>query len=241
MNSIVISKANQLARQLNMDTDGSSLVETLKATAFRGQQVNDQQMAALMIVASQYRLNPWTREIYAFPDKGGIVPVVGVDGWARIMNEHPMFDGIEFDQGDEFCTAIVYRKDRGHPVSVTEYLSECKRNTGPWQSHPKRMLRHKAMIQAARLAFGFVGIFDPDEAERITEKHMGTAQRVDEPSPAQALEKPKQSISNERLDKAVQKIIAGEYTLDQLTANFALTEEQVDYLGGTGIMPGVAS
>jgi len=31
------------------------------------------------------------------------------------------------------------------------------------------MLRHKAMIQAARLAFGFVGIFDQDEAERITE------------------------------------------------------------------------
>jgi hypothetical protein len=29
------------------------------------------------------------------------------------------------------------------------------------------MLRHKAMIQCARLAFGFVGIYDQDEAERI--------------------------------------------------------------------------
>ena len=29
------------------------------------------------------------------------------------------------------------------------------------------MLRHKAMIQAARLAFGFAGIYDEDEAERI--------------------------------------------------------------------------
>ena len=29
------------------------------------------------------------------------------------------------------------------------------------------MLRHKAMIQCARLAFGFVGIYDEDEAQRI--------------------------------------------------------------------------
>ncbi|MGP1667495.1 MAG: hypothetical protein ACTS5I_16635, partial [Rhodanobacter sp.] len=34
---------------------------------------------------------------------------------------------------------------------------------------PRRMLRHKAMIQCARLAFGFVGVYDPDEAERIQE------------------------------------------------------------------------
>jgi hypothetical protein len=30
-------------------------------------------------------------------------------------------------------------------------------------------LRHKATIQCARLAFGFVGIHDQDEAERIAE------------------------------------------------------------------------
>jgi len=30
-------------------------------------------------------------------------------------------------------------------------------------------LRHKTMIQCARLAFGFAGIYDQDEAERIIE------------------------------------------------------------------------
>jgi hypothetical protein len=61
----------------------------LKATAFKGQ-VSDAQMTALLIVANQYGLNPWTKEIYAFPDKNnGIVPVVGVDGWSRIINEPP--------------------------------------------------------------------------------------------------------------------------------------------------------
>jgi hypothetical protein len=138
-------------------------------------------MTALLVVANQYGLNPWTKEIYAFPDKNnGIVPVVGVDGWARIINGNDKFDGMEFLQDEESCTCIIYRKDRGHPIKVTEYMSECKRSAGPWQSHPKRMLRHKAMIQCARLAFGFGGIYDQDEAERIVEKDMGSAEVVTE-------------------------------------------------------------
>lgn len=168
MTTALATLTSKLAARLDMG-DASDLMVTLKATAFRGQ-VSDAQMTALMVVANQYGLNPWTKEIYAFPDKNnGIVPVVGVDGWSRIINSHPQFDGMEFKQDDESCTCIIYRKDRNHPVSVTEYLSECERNTGPWKSHPKRMLRHKAMIQAARLAFGYTGIYDQDEAERIVD------------------------------------------------------------------------
>jgi len=36
-------------------------------------------------------------------------------------------------------------------------------------------LRHKALIQAARLAFGFSGIYDQDEAERIVSARVGPA------------------------------------------------------------------
>lgn len=166
--ALVVQQASKLAGLFNIPETGD-LVNVLKATAFKGQ-VSDAQMSALLIVANQYRLNPWTKEIYAFPDQNnGIVPVVGVDGWARIINENPAFDGMDFQQDDESCTCIIYRKDRSHPIKVTEYLSECKRGVKPWQTHPKRMLRHKAMIQCARLAFGYVGIYDQDEAERIAE------------------------------------------------------------------------
>lgn len=172
-----------LAEKLDMG-DGDGLIDTLKATAFKGQ-VSDAQMTALLVVANQYGLNPWTKEIYAFPDKNnGIVPVVGVDGWSRIINTHPQFDGMDFQQDAGECTCIIYRKDRSHPIKVTEYMDECKRGTGPWQSHPKRMLRHKAMIQCARLAFGYGGIYDQDEAERIVEsgeRDMGAAQVVRRP------------------------------------------------------------
>jgi len=46
-------------------------------------------------------------------------------------------------------------------------MSECRRDTPTWKRWPARMLRHKAAIQAARYAFGFAGIMEPDEAERM--------------------------------------------------------------------------
>ena len=180
MTTALTTLTHKLAARFEMG-DGRELIDTLKATAFRGQ-VSDAQMTALLVVANQYGLNPWTKEVYAFPDKNnGIVPVVGVDGWTRILNANPEFDGMDFEQTEDACTCRIYRKDRSHPTVVTEYLTECRRDTGPWKSHPRRMLRHKAMIQAARLAFGYGGIYDQDEAERIVD--MGEAQRV-EPAPA---------------------------------------------------------
>ena len=191
MSNALTTLSKNLSVKFGMGEE-ANVLETLKATAFKGQ-VNDAQMTALLIVANQYGLNPWTKEIYAFPDKNnGIVPVVGVDGWSRIMNDHPDFDGMDFEQDEESCTCRIYRKGRSHPIQVTEYMSECKRGAGPWLSHPKRMLRHKAMIQCARLAFGFGGIYDPDEAERIAEVNMGKAQVVDPALPV---------ISQERLDQ----------------------------------------
>jgi phage recombination protein Bet len=178
-NNALVALTTKLAEKLEFGADNAGgLIAALKDTAFKGQ-VSDAQMISLMVVANQYGLNPWTREIYAFPDRGNIVPIVGVDGWARIINSNPQFDGMEFQQDDEggklkSCTCTIYRKDRNHPVRVTEYYIECRRDTSPWKTHPSRMLRHKAMIQAARLAFGYVGIFDQDEAEAIVGSSAGT-------------------------------------------------------------------
>ena len=184
MSTALATLTSKLATRFDLG-DGSGLIDTLKATAFKGQ-VSDAQMTALMVVANQYGLNPWTKEIYAFPDKNnGIVPVVGVDGWSRIINQHPAFDGMDFEQDPESCTCIIFRKDRGHPTRVTEYMAECRRaNVGPWASHPRRMLRHKAMIQCARLAFGYGGIYDQDEAERIVESIDATTGEITPQKPA---------------------------------------------------------
>ncbi|WP_082551420.1 phage recombination protein Bet [Pseudorhodoferax sp. Leaf265] len=188
MTTALVTLTSKLAARLDMG-DGAGLMETLKATAFKGQ-VSDAQMTALLIVANQYGLNPWTKEIYAFPDRNnGIVPVVGVDGWSRIINSHPEFDGMDFEQDDEGCTCRIHRKDRKHPICVTEFMAECRRDgVGPWKSHPRRMLRHKAMIQCARLAFGYGGIYDQDEAERIIDADTGEIKPAQKPAPVAAPE-----------------------------------------------------
>ena len=188
--------------------DEQKLISTLKATAFKvkDSEVTDEQMMALLIVADQYGLNPFIKEIFAYPDKNnGIVPVVSVDGWSRIINQHPDMDGLEFVYDNNWvndlpdaksCPAsiecVIYRKGRTHPVRIKEFLDETYRQpfhgtknsqpytiNGPWQSHTKRMLRHKSLIQCSRIAFGFTGIYDQDEADRIIE---GQAVVVDDPS-----------------------------------------------------------
>lgn len=177
---MLANQAKNLATILSIEGNEEELVQTLKATVFKGN-VTDAQMTALLIVASKYKLNPWTKEIFSFPDRNnGIVPVISIDGWVSIINARPELDGIDFVQDEESCTCIIYRKDRGHPIKVTEWLSECKKNDSPaWKSHPKRMMRHRALIQCARVAFGFSGIYDEDEAANI----IDTGEKIINPMP----------------------------------------------------------
>lgn len=155
---------------LSLDVDTEALAAVLRQQVLKNATPTD--VAAFLIVATQYGLNPITKEIYAFPAKGGgIVPIVGVDGWIKLANKQPTFDGVSFEERliDGKVAAVtcrVHRKDRQHPVEVTEYLEECKRPTDPWKQWPIRMLRHRAMVQGFRIAFGFSGIMEPDEAER---------------------------------------------------------------------------
>lgn len=220
------SLVSRMAEKFSIDPD--VLLNTLKATAFRQTgttQITNEQMYALLIVSDQYNLNPFTKEIYAYPDKrGGIVPVVGVDGWNRISNEHPEFDGVEFEYSNDiliadgalapchaWIEAVLYRKDRSRPVRVREYLDECYRGpfvdrdsgfktNGPWQTHPKRMLRHKSEIQCYRIGFGFVGIYDEDEAMRIIDAQSEDGKKLAtvvpmKPAAQKTLEKTSQTMN----------------------------------------------
>jgi phage recombination protein Bet len=172
-----LSLIADMARRYSMEP--GTFAATLRATVIPKNATNEE-FAAFLMVAKQYGLNPVTREIFAFPKQdGGIQPIVSVDGWANLINSHPACDGFEFDDhldgGGNIVsiTCKIYRKDRARPTTTTEYMAECKRDTSTWKKWPRRMLRHKALIQAARYAFGFSGIVDPDEAERFTRPAKG--------------------------------------------------------------------
>ena len=217
--SLIITMANRYG------LERGKFLSTLQGTIFPGNTTpTNEQIAAFLVVANNYSLNPFIKEIYAFPGRsGGIIPIVSIDGWLTIINRQPQLDGIEFhdtigEAGELVAVAArVYRKDRAHPTEVTEYMAECRRNTDTWRQWPSRMLRHKAMIQAARYAFGLSGIYDPDEAERIVEAG-GTVETV-------VAEKTRENAANlrERLTVVKREVVAD----DALAIDVGIIESEI--------------
>jgi hypothetical protein len=153
--------------------DPLEFMDVLRSTVIKD--ATDAQFLAYLMIAKEYKLNPLTKEIWAYPDRGGIMTIVSVDGWLKMINDHAMLNGIEFedrfDDQDRLVsiTCSIWRRDRDRPIRVTEYMKECWRETQPWKKWPNRMLRHKTLIQCARVAFSFAGIMEPDEYERYVD------------------------------------------------------------------------
>lgn len=142
---------------------------TIKATCFTGNvNVTNEQFAAFLLVAEKYGLNPLTKEIWAYPSKGGICPMVSYQGWCNIVSNNVDFDGVEietsFEEDKPFSsTCKIYRKSLSRPIVKTVYLKEWIKETSPvWKTQPTHFLEIRAYIQCARIAFGLSGIFDED-------------------------------------------------------------------------------
>lgn len=229
-----------MATRFGMDKRAfeSTLMNTIMPQDRNGQGPSQEQVAAFLVVAKKYSLNPFTKEIFAFPAKGGgIQPIVSIDGWLKIINDHPQFDGMEFDdQHDDgrlvAVTCRIFRKDRTHPTTVTEYLSECIRSTEPWGKWPARMLRHKATIQAARYAFGFSGIVDPDEAERMESVGAITVTATVEPDEPAAYPTDKFDENLPKWQAAIEAGKSAEDIIAMVETKGSLTAAQKDTIRG---------
>lgn len=139
-----------------------------------GRQATDNEVLSFLLVCSQHGLNPLLKQIHGFEDRNGkIRPVMGIDGFVKIAHDSKRCKGIEFvEHLDEqnrpvATTCKIHVEGFNVPVAVTEYLVECNRESSPvWKQMPSRMLRHRALCQAARLAFGFSGVELDDEFEQ---------------------------------------------------------------------------
>ena len=107
-----------------------------------------------------------------------------IDGWYRMVNRQDNFDGVEFvdtldGEGKIISiTCKMYSKNRSRPVCITEYMAECTdKKSSVWARWPNRMLRHKAYIQAARVAFGISEVIDEDEVNRINSNNGGSSEK----------------------------------------------------------------
>lgn len=162
--------------------DHQVLYNTLSKTCFRkpdGSAPTKEEMVTLLIISEKSNLNPMLGEIYAFPGKqGGIVPIVGINGWRQIATSNPEYAGVRFEFSPEKVTVVgvtapewikcvVTRKRPDGTLFEVEgfaFFEEKFRPTEPWKQQPRQMLCNKAQIQALKNAFpSLSSIYDEEE------------------------------------------------------------------------------
>jgi hypothetical protein len=128
----------------------------------------------LLLTAERLSLDPLSNEIYALEkpaangQKAQIIFVVGVDGWTRIINSNPAFDGMRFLEsapGDDelplYFECTIFRKDRKVATSVREYMYEAHTNQGLGLLTPEECCAIKPWFSAQGCVLDFLGFMTP--------------------------------------------------------------------------------
>lgn len=170
-----LSLVERMAERLNVES--GKLWATLVQTCFKpnkdGEGFTYEEVMLILLIAEQLNLNPLRREIWAFRGNGGVQPIVSIDGWKAIMLRQPSFDGYEVRYSEtlveieglgklpEWAECTIWLKGISHPTTERVYLSEVFMSSSPvWRKSPRRMLHHRALIQAIRFSFQVTGISD---------------------------------------------------------------------------------
>lgn len=169
----VVNKSTSVTERLaeQYGTDKSRFYNIVKATC-KMEKASNEQFETFLMNAERYGLNPLMKEMWAFPDRnGGIMTMVAVDGWIKIVNNQPTFDGYEtsvlLDENGKpiSATCTMWRKDRNRPTTKTVYVKEWIKESSPvWKTMPIHFIEMRAYIQCARMCFNISGIYDGDVA-----------------------------------------------------------------------------
>ena len=154
-----------------------SLIDKELVRAAAGLEINEKELKAwidlqievpartiltLLRMMQTLHLDPLSEEIgFTQYDDGHWQVFIPIEGCSKLLNQHPQFNGLVFNQADtlvegvpEWIECSIYRKDRAIPTTVREYLTEVRGENTIWQKMPRRMLRHRALQQCVRLAMG---------------------------------------------------------------------------------------
>ena len=118
------------------------------------------------------------KEIWFVP---GVGVMAGRDGYLRVANESPQFDGMETRVERDAknvpikATCSVWRKDRSHPITCEAYYNEYKRSGGVWDKYPSAMISKVAEVLALKRSFSINGVVTEEE---IGEQEPTRAEKV---------------------------------------------------------------
>jgi hypothetical protein len=150
-----------IEKELSRAADGLGIDEAeLKAWVDLQIEVPAKTVLTLLRMMQTLHLDPLSEEIgFTQYDDGHWQVFITIEGCSKLLNQHPQFNGLVFNQADtlvegipEWIECSIYRKDRVMPTTVREYLTEVRGENTIWQKMPRRMLRHRALQQCVRLA-----------------------------------------------------------------------------------------
>ena len=152
------------------------MINTLKDTVCKG--ATNAQFRMFAEVCKATGLSPWLKEIWFVP---GVGVMAGRDGYLRVANESPQFDGMETRVERDAknvpikATCSVWRKDRSHPITCEAYYNEYKRSGGVWDKYPSAMISKVAEVLALKRSFSINGVVTEEE---IGEQEPTRAEKV---------------------------------------------------------------
>lgn len=171
MSTAIATTANDVDKWADQE-----MINTLKDTVCKG--ATNAQFRMFAEVCKATGLSPWLKEIWFVP---GVGVMAGRDGYLRVANEHPMFDGmdtkVERDAQSKpvKATCSVYRKDRSHPITCEAYYNEYKKSGNVWQTYPSAMISKVAEVLALKRSFSINGVVTEEE---IGEQEPTRAEKV---------------------------------------------------------------
>jgi hypothetical protein len=163
------------------------------------------ELALVMSVMRQYRLNPMLKQVHAWRDwQGKMAIMVGYDGWVQYAREQKNFKCVTYEYGPiidspdgkgrkcwEWICATVHDFARGDITMVPIYLEEWyvkqrKDKPEPWQLQTKHRLHLKAFTNAIREAYGLGGVVDEVDKDIIQEQYHRTEYATQDTAEAMA-------------------------------------------------------
>lgn len=180
-------------------------VEAIRRTVAYG--ASDEELTMFLYLAHKTGLDPFSNEIWFIQMNGKNKIMTGRDGYLKIANNHPAFQGMESDAIYEFdkftrstsgqdqsiiehsydslkdrgrllgAYAKVWRSDRKVPSFFLAPMSDYDKKKGCWLQYPHAMIIKVAEAMALKRAFAISGLCTQEEL--IPENH--------EPNKAQAV------------------------------------------------------
>lgn len=159
-------------------------------------EASENDLKHFMYLCKEYNLDPLKKEIYLIRCGGKYVAITSRDGYLKIANLSPDFDGLESDvvyQGDKLVKrengslgieygdahlifdksklsgafCSVFRKDRSKATTIFVSVKDYyKKNAPIWDQYTNAMILKVAEAMALKRAFAISGLVTKEEIEK---------------------------------------------------------------------------